>query len=65
MVEDWGKVNILKSEKKKPVPHNLEDDPVFGKKKKKCGIYSMQGGKKGLWLEERRKLQWFLGIRLW
>ena len=46
MVEDWGKVNILKSEKKKPVPHNLEDDPVFGKKKKKCGIYSMQGGKK-------------------
>ena len=29
----------MKSEKKKPVPHNLEDDPVFGKKKKKCGIY--------------------------
>lgn len=39
MVEDWEKVNILKSEKKKPVQYNLEDDPVLVRKKKRCSIY--------------------------
>ena len=33
MVEDWEKVNILKSEKKEPLPYNLEDDPVLVRKK--------------------------------
>lgn len=64
MVEDRGKVNILKSEKKKPVPHNLEDDPVLVRKKRRVE-YTVCRGEKRVWLEERRKLQCFLGIRLW